>query len=67
MDTLLVPLGAATVGRLCGKMSFFLGKCPEAFRGDDQDACSLLRKVQKYTHTDLESERKQMWQNADSW
>lgn len=45
----------------------FLGMCPEAFRGDDQDACSLLGKVQKYTHTYLERDRKQMWQNADSW
>lgn len=48
-------------------MSSFLGMCPEVFRGDNQDACSLPQEVQKYTHTYLERDRKQMWQNADSW
>ena len=48
-------------------MSSFLGMRPEVFRGDNQDACSLPREVQKYTHTYLERDRKQMWQNADSW
>ena len=60
-------LGAATVRRWRGTMSSFLGMCPEVFRGDNQDACSLPREVQKYTHTYLERDRKQMWQNADSW
>lgn len=56
-----------TVRRWRGTMSSFLGMCPEVFRGDNQDACSLPREVQKYTHTYLERDRKQMWQNADSW